>query len=276
MNKLFVFIAFCLSFISCKPSFNLSAEQPKINNLALGNYSNEDFIENFPDSTKDLLPKEKINVYLDSIRLDFDSTLYRKEDVISNDVTINKISSTRKIQDIYFKIIQYSNSLKIQKNEQNLYLQDFKDYLKQNLIVYSDDKTNLKGILSIKLNKDILAFFEKDSNYWKYLSYNDLGNEAIFGLKTSQDIIDLYFDDIFISAKRRWNKESISIFREIYEQERKNYENNGIDFDKFVRCRIKYQEKAEEKFDNEIPDNYYQSSYFLEHSLKCRIYSKTN
>ncbi|MEO1033421.1 MAG: hypothetical protein AAFX55_18680 [Bacteroidota bacterium] len=276
MNRLFLCITICLSFISCKPSFNLNIEETKINNLVIGNYSNEDFIENFPIFVIDSIPIEKINTHLDSMRLDLYSNFYQKKDIISNKIIINKVSSTRKIGDIYFKIIQYSNLLKIQKNKQNLYLNDYKEFLKQNLISYSDDSTNLIGNLNTKIDNKILAFFEKNSNKWKYLYYSDLGNEGMFGLKAAQNIIDLYFDDIFTPSKKRWDKESISIYKEIYEEDRKEYENNGIDFDKFVKCRIKYQKKAEEDFNENIPDQYYQTNYFFEHSIKCRIYSKTN
>ena len=106
------------------------------------------------------------------------------------------------------------------------------------------------------------------------MPYNDLYNERLFGIKTTQKIIELYFDDIFVPAQKKWDSESIALFNEVYEEERNSYIDEGIDFEKFLKCRRKYQEKTEEDFNDNIPNEYYESSYFIDHSIKCRIYSK--
>ena len=155
-----------------------------------------------------------------------------------------------------------------------IYLYDYKQFLNQNLINYSDDVTKLVSPLQTKLDGNILAFWDKEVEKWKYIIYSDLGNEGLFGLRTSQGIIDLYFDDIFVPAKTKWDKESLAIFTEVYEEERKTYIDDGINFNKLLKCRRKYLEKAEEDFNGDIPNEYYESIYFLENSIKCRIYSK--
>ena len=271
MNRTLTLLVLSLLIFSCKPSYNLSDEKNKIFSLAKGDFSNKDYFDNIPNSLKDSVPKEKLYRYLDSVRHSLESMSFKTEDIISNDIQIKKLSSTRKINTIFFKIIEYSNSLKIQGNSNNFYLKDYKAFLNSELINYSEK--NL-GILITKFEGHILTYWTKKSKKWKYLPYSDLYNKRLFGLETTQKIIDLYFDDIFINPKIKWDKESISIFREIYEEERNNYEEDGIDFEKFFKCRMKYQQKAEEKFGYEIPDKYYDSLYFIEHSVKCRIYSK--
>ena len=99
-------------------------------------------------------------------------------------------------------------------------------------------------------------------------------NEGLFGLNSAQRIIELYFKDIFIEPINKWDKESIQIFYDAYNEDKSNYKKDGIDMDKFIKCRIKYTQKAEEKFSFEIPDKFYESSTFFDQSIKCRIYSK--
>lgn len=274
MRELLIILAFGLFFVSCKPVYNLTSEKPKIVNLVKGNLNNDDYLSSIPNSVKDSIPKEKLYKHLDSVRNSLDSIFFKPIDIISQGITINKISSTRRIDSYYFKIIEFSNSLEIQKNESNLYLYDYKEFLNQNLINYSDDVTKLVSPLQTNRNGSILAYWEKEVKEWKHLPYSDLYNEKLFSLKSAQKIIELYFEDIFIDSKVKWDKESISIFSEAHEEERNNYEGNGIDFEKFLKCRMKYQQRAEEKFNYEIPDEYYESAYFIEHSIKCRIYSK--
>ncbi|WP_411766791.1 hypothetical protein [Winogradskyella sp. A3E31] len=274
MNRVLIILSIGFIIFSCKPSFNLVNEKPLIENLVSGDYTNDDYLKNLPNNFKDSLPQEKLFKHLDSLHNGFDSLFYKASDLINQNVKIEKLSSTKRIDDYYFKIVEYSNSIKVQKNKKNFYLYDFKQFLNQNLIDYEDNIYKLDSHLETKLNGKILAYWGKESGKWKYLAYNDLLNEGLFGLRIAQNIIDLYFDDIFVASKIKWDKESISIFREIYEEERNNYIEDGIDFEKFLKCRIKYLEKAEEDFNYDIPDEYYESAYVFNHSIKCRIYSK--
>ncbi|MBO6879872.1 hypothetical protein [Winogradskyella sp.] len=271
MKKILFILSFGLFYFSCKPSFNLASEQTKIVSLANGDFSNDNYFESIPNAVKDSVPKEKLYQHLDSLRFYLDSVFFKKEDIISQDIQIQRVSSTRKINNYYFKIIEYSNSLKIQGNINNFYLKDYKAFLDSELINYSENNSRT---LTTKYEGYILTYRTGKSKKWKYLPYSDLYNERLFGLETTQKIIDLYFDDIFISAQKKWDKESIAIFTEVYEEERNAYVEDGIDFEKFLKCRRKYQEKAEEDFNDDIPYEYYESGYFLEHSIKCRIYSK--
>lgn len=271
MKKLIIILVIGFCLFSCKPSYDLVNEETKLINLVKGNFSNDDYFENIPNAVKDSISKEKLHQHLDSLKFYLDSVFFKTEDIISQDIQIQRISSTRKINNKYFKIIEYSNSLKIKKHKNNFYLHDYKTHLDSELIKYSEDDSK---ILSTKIQRYILAYWAKESEKWKFLPYSDLYNEKLFGLKTTQNIIDLYFDDIFVPSQKKWDEESIAIFTEIYEEERNTYVEDGIDFEKFLKCRRKYQEKAEEDFNDNIPYEYYESDYFLEHSIKCRIYSK--
>lgn len=271
MKKPLVFLFISLCFFSCKPIYDLESEKTKIIHLAKGNFTNDDYFESIPNRFKDSVPRDKLYKHLDSVRNIINSIFFKKEDIISKDIKIEKISSSKKINDGFFKIIEYTESLKIQGNANNFYLKDYKTFLDREFTKYSEDKSQ---VLTIKSRGYILTYWTEESKKWKYMPYNDLYNERLFGIKTTQKIIELYFDDIFVPAQKKWDRESIAIFYEVYEEERNSYVEEGIDFKKFLKCRRKYQEKADEDFNDNIPDEYFESGYFIDHSIKCRLYSK--
>ena len=54
-----------------------------------------------------------------------------------------------------------------------------------------------------------------------------------------QEIIQLYFDEIFVPANVPWTKKDINDFYEVYNEYKYDDTYNGLDFDKFCKCKIK-------------------------------------
>ena len=271
MNKIFLSFCFGLCITSCKPKFNLAKELPRITKLVKHQFTNKEYLENYPNYTLDSIPKEKLYKHLDSIENYIASNLYKPSDIISQKVIIQKISNTKRIDSVYFKIINYSKTRTIKKNKSNYNLYEFTNSLDSEFIEYKDENSDT---ITVTQNSNVLSFWETTDKKWKHIFYNDMFNEGLFGLNSAQRIIELYFKDIFIEPINKWDKESIQIFYDAYNEDKSNYKKDGIDMDKFIKCRIKYTQKAEEKFSFEIPDKFYESSTFFDQSIKCRIYSK--
>ena len=273
MNKTLVLYLLVFIIISCKPSFNLSKEANTIQDLVHGRLDFDSQLELLPDTYWDSISKKDVIKLSDSIKKVFDSTFFKESDVIKNSFEISKISSTKKISNAFFKIIRLNNNLVLKKNRENIYLYDFKSFLDWNLIKYFEYKDKLKSSISIHDENYLLAFRKSNSKKWNYINYSDSANHYLFGLNTAKEIIQLYFDEIFISAKQPWSKEDSDLFYEVYNEGRYNDTYNGLNFDKFCKCKIKFEEKIEEQFD-EIPDEYYESLTYIDIIKKCKIYSK--
>ena len=179
-----------------------------------------------------------------------------------------------KIKKNYFKIIQLNNTLTLKKNKENIYLHVYKSYLNNNLIQYKEHDFKLTEPITVYLENYILAFWEPSYKKWNYIYYNDQVNQFLFDSKTAKEIIQLYFDEIFVPAKVPWSKKDLNDFYKIYNEYKYDDTYDGLDFDKFCKCKIKFEEKIEKV--EEIPSQYYESESYYEIIQKCMIYSKIN
>lgn len=274
MRKFILLIVTPIIIYSCKPSFNLLEETKNIQDFTNGNLDFESQMNLFPDSYRDKIAEKDVLKLSDSLEKIVDSLFFKETDVVSDKYDITKISSTRKIKKNYFKIIQLNSILTLKKNKENIYLHNYKSYLNNNLIEYKEHDFKLTEPITVYLEKYILAFWKPSYKKWNYMYYNDSANQFLFGSKTAKEIIQLYFDEIFVPAKVPWSKKDLNDFYEIYNEYKYDDTYEGLDFDKFCKCKIKFEEKIEKV--EEIPSQYYESESYFEIIQKCMIYSKIN
>lgn len=275
MKKLLLVLLVSTVAFNCKPSFELKKETKIIQDFANDRLDFKSQMSLFPDSYWDNVSKKDVIKLSDSLKKIIDTVFFKKSDIISDDYKIVKISSTIKTEKNYFKIIHLENTLTLKKTEENKNLLNYKSYLNNNLIEYLELDFESNSPITVYFENYLLAFWKPNYKKWNYINYNDRANPLLFGSETAKEIIQLYFDEIFVPSKKPWNKEDIDLFYEIYNEVRNDDTYEGLDFDKFCKCKIKFHEKLDE-LNNEIPDEYYESQSYSEIIQKCMIYSKTN
>jgi hypothetical protein len=162
MRKYFVLILGVLLILSCKPTFDIVTESKKIQDFANGRIDIGNLIEELPSTYKDSISQREVEKLIDSVSTLFESYFFKSSDILNHYFEIKKISSTKKIDNNYFKIIQLNEHFTIAKNRENIYLNDFKSFLNTNLIKFKEDKLDLKKPLITNIEDVALAYWNSE------------------------------------------------------------------------------------------------------------------
>jgi hypothetical protein len=178
-------------------------------------------------------------------------------------VVINDVSSNAKIRGRYLKIINITETFTFEKENNQLYVEDLKSYLHENLIHYIENDT------SFTINKDtnLIAIYGKGS--WEYFDFNISIFYNAYGLQDSKKLVNLCYEDIFVPAAEKWEVQSIADFKEIYSENKDLPQYKNLDFDAYCDCLIRHEEKLDPE--KTLETNYYESETHLNNIYRCRI-----
>ena len=120
-------------------------------------YKKKDFIEGFSNN-----PNNVENLSIDNLQ-------------------IIKLSPRKKINDNYFKIIQYSTDLEYDtdKIEKRL-IEKYKKYYGEYSVTIDSERNRIK----IKNENSLIAVFDKEENDWKFMEFNPHITTKVYGYQT--------------------------------------------------------------------------------------------
>lgn len=273
--KYFCSLLMLLLFIfSCKPSFDIQKEKAEIERVSKSDLLNTESFKNritafFPEKYWQRKDKDSMTKIADSIYNILNNPLYDSPDYFSNHtVSINKNSNIIKADNSYFILINIRESFEIKKGFDIIFLEEIRNYLKQNLIILNEKEKSI----SVKHDSDLIGIYDKKNSSWNYFSFNERMLLDGYGLDITKNILKVYFKDIFILPKEPLDTEGFDIFMEIYEEIRNEKQFENIDFDEYCKCIYNYQEKFFEKHDfEEFSDAYFDSWIHLSEIYKCKI-----
>ncbi|WP_114902371.1 hypothetical protein [Kordia sp. SMS9] len=256
-SYLFCSVFIFLIFTSCAPSFNFEKERENIL-TSLGKLSS---------------PEKRVDIfYPDSFNKDSLKNILKENkdllDVIQagsekSTVKINNVSSAITIQNRLFRIVNATETSKLNLKHYMLSVKELKQSLDNNLINYVEND----HILTITKDSDFIAIYH--GNSWEYFNFNVSMMYHAYGLVDTKKLVKLYYDEVFIPAEEKWDAESIRDFKEIYGENKDLPQYKNLDFDAYCDCLIRHEEKLEpEKI---LETNYYESDTRLNVIYQCRI-----
>ncbi len=271
-NLLPMIIVFLIFLNSCKPTFNISEEKPRIVNALKNDLFNKNSIHErvemfFPKEYWKTNSKHELIKSIDSIQELLRGPLHsEKKRITKHNISINKFSNLIKIRNTYFVLISINEAFDVIKTAHLEGADDIEKYIKRNLILYVDDPFKIIA----NTNSDILGQYDNVAKKWIYYNFNEGLFLKAYGMKDTKKIIDLYFAEIFEYSDEEWTKQEIKEIKDLYRESWDLEQYKYLNFDDYCNCKIEYQKK----WTDDVPDEYFeQSEALLESIYRCRIYS---
>jgi len=265
LKKYYYCIFLLLFAMSCAPSPPLNVEEEKSKIIQT--------LQKVPDTDRRIAVFYPETFNKDSLR----NVLSKNEEVLDIitknspkeiNITINKVSSSAKIRNRYFKVVNITETFTVYKEGNLLHTGELKRYLYDNLIDFTENDT------SFKVNKDtnLIAIYDNDS--WEYFDFNIPLFFNAYGFYDTRKLVRRYYDEIFVVASEKWDAQSIKDFKDMYNENKDLPQYENLDFNGYCDCMIQHQEKLD--YSKDIPDYYFESETYLNYIYSCRILTAYN
>lgn len=224
-------------------------------------------INNLPNDIYLLQDKERTIVLFDSILKDKSYKKLLDLDFKKVKVKILNNSDAISFKDFNIRFGNISTSYTLTDKKYLLNFEKLKEYIVASGGYVNQDKNKLQ----VTISSEYFTIYNKESKRWGYFMLDTISLLHIFERIFVKDLIQTYYNLYFEESSKKWDQESIMIFKEILKEDWDSKTYRNLDFETFCDCKIKNYEK--------VADDFYFSDAFHESkgneiSARCLLISE--